>query len=127
MEAIPYKLRLQLSDEIPQEGQRRVMARIPAFDAPEIDNSFFPLTGGGKTLRGMVLNMALGRFPAETAAFLRECPQARIWTSPSAMSRMTVAVTAAAEPPAEIARAIGMNYAFALEFIGLAGPQDPKG
>lgn len=44
MEAIPYKLRLQLSDEIPQEGQRRVMARIPAFDAPEIDNSFFPLT-----------------------------------------------------------------------------------
>ena len=37
------------------------MARIPAFDAPEIDNSFFPLTGGGKTLRGMVLNMALGR------------------------------------------------------------------
>mgnify|MGYP003223804256 CR=1 FL=1 len=68
MEAIPYKLRLQLSDEIPQEGQRRVMARIPAFDAPEIDNSFFPLTGGGKTLRGMVLNMALGRFPAETAA-----------------------------------------------------------
>ena len=47
MEAIPYKLRLQLSDEIPQEGQRRVMARIPAFDAPEIDNSFFPLTGGG--------------------------------------------------------------------------------
>ena len=77
MEALPYKLRLQLSDEIPQEGQRRVMARIPAFDAPEIDNSFFPLTGGGKTLRGMVLNMALGRFPAETAAFLRECPQAR--------------------------------------------------
>ena len=76
MEAIPYKLRLQLSDEIPQEGQRRVMARIPAFDAPEIDNSFFPLTGGGKTLRGMVLNMALGRFPAETAAFLRESRQA---------------------------------------------------
>ena len=91
MEAIPYKLRLQLSDEIPQEGQRRVMARIPAFDAPEIDNSFFPLTGGGKTLRGMVLNMALGRFPAETAAFLRECP--------SAMSWMTVAVTAAAGTP----------------------------
>lgn len=30
-------------------------------------------------------------------------------------------------PSAEIARAIGMNYAFALEFIGLAGPQDPKG
>ena len=75
MEAIPYKLRLQLSDEIPQEGQRRVMARIPAFDAPEIDNSFFPLTGGGKTLRGMVLNMALGRFPAETAAFLPEPPR----------------------------------------------------
>ena len=31
MEAIPYKLRLQLSDEIPQEGQRRVMARTPFF------------------------------------------------------------------------------------------------
>ena len=55
MEAIPYKLRLQLSDEIPQEGQRRVMARIPAFDVPEIDNSFSAPAGGGKTLLGMVL------------------------------------------------------------------------
>ena len=127
MEAIPYKLRLQLSDEIPQEGQRRVMARIPAFDAPEIDNSFFPLTGGGKTLRGMVLNMALGRFPAETAAFLRECLRPGIWTSPSAMSWMTVAVTATAGTPPPKSPGPSMNYAFALEFIGLAGPQDPKG
>ena len=77
MEAIPYKLRLLLSDEIPQEGQCRVMARIPAFDVPEIDNSFSAPAGVGKTLLGMVLNMELGRFLAETAAFLRECPQAR--------------------------------------------------
>ena len=55
MEAIPYKLRLRLSDEIPQEGQCRVMARIPAFDVPEIDNSFSAPAGGGKTLLGMVL------------------------------------------------------------------------
>ena len=54
MEAIPYKLRLRLSDEIPQEGQCRVMARIPAFDVPEIDNSFSAPAGGGKTLLGMV-------------------------------------------------------------------------
>lgn len=53
------------------------MARIPAFDAPKINNSFFAPSEGGKTLRGMVLNMELGRFPTETAAFLRECPQAR--------------------------------------------------
>lgn len=38
---------------------------------------FFRSAGGGKTLLGMVLNMELGRFLAETAAFLRECPQAR--------------------------------------------------
>ena len=128
MEAIPYKLRLQLSDEIPQEGQRRVMARIPAFDAPEIDNSFFPLTGGGKTLRGMVLNMALGRFPEETAAFLRECPQARdMDITFSNELDDGCCHSDCRNPSAEIARAIGMNYAFALEFIGLAGPQDPKG
>ena len=85
MEAIPYKLRLQLSDEIPQEGQRRVMARIPAFDAPDMDITFSNESDDGCCHSGC------------------------------------------RNPPAEIARAIGMNYAFALEFIGLAGPQDPKG
>lgn len=128
MEAIPYKLRLRLSDDIPQEGQRRVMARIPAFDAPEIDNSISSPIGGGEVLRGMVLNMELGRFPAETAAFLRECPQAR---------NMDIIFgnelddgccrSGCRNTSAEIARAIGMNYAFALEFIGLTDPDDPKG
>lgn len=99
MEAIPYKLRLQLSDEIPQEGQRRVMARIPAFDAPEIDNSFFPLTGGGKTLRGMVLNMALGVSLRKRRLSFGNALRPGIRTSPSAMSWMTVAVTAAAGTP----------------------------
>ncbi len=128
MEAIPYQLRLRLSDDIPQEGQRRVMARIPAFDAPEIDNTFSAPAGGGQTLRGMVLNMELGRFPAETAAFLRECPQARdmdiIFGNEldDGCRRSGCRNTSA-----EIAGAIGMNYAFALEFIGLADPEDPKG
>lgn len=50
---------------------------------------------GEKTLRGMVLNMELGRFPTETAAFLRECPQARdmdiLFNNELRSSRQTVA------------------------------------
>lgn len=76
----------------------------------------------------MVLNMALGRFPAETAAFLRECPQARdMDITFSNELDDGCCHSDCRNPSAEIARAIGMNYAFALEFIGLAGPQDPKG
>ena len=128
MEAIPYKLRLRLSDEIPQEGQCRVMARIPAFDVPEIDNSFSAPAGGGKTLLGMVLNMELGRFPAETAAFLRECPQARDADILFGNELDDGCCRSGCRnASAEIAEAIGMNYAFALEFIGLTDPEDPKG
>ena len=68
MEAIPYKLRLQLSDEIPQEGQRRVMARIPAFDAPEIDNSFFPHRRR-KDTAGPGAQYGAGAFPCGNGGF----------------------------------------------------------
>ena len=35
MEAIPYSLRVRLSDDVPADGQFRVMRRIPQFDGPE--------------------------------------------------------------------------------------------
>lgn len=63
MEAIPYKLRLRLSDEIPQEGQCRVMARIPAFDVPKINNSFFAPSEGGKDAAGNGAQHGAGPFP----------------------------------------------------------------
>lgn len=76
----------------------------------------------------MVLNMALGRFPAETAAFLRECPQARdMDITFSNESDDGCCHSGCRNPPPKSPGPSGMNYAFALEFIGLAGPQDPKG
>ena len=100
MEAIPYKLRLQLSDEIPQEGQRRVMARIPAFDAPEIDNSFFPSHRRRKDTAGHCAQYGAGAFPLRKRRLsFGNALRPGIWTSPSAMSWMTVAVTAAAGTP----------------------------
>lgn len=75
----------------------------------------------------MVLNMALGRFPAETAAFLRECPQARdMDITFSNELDDGCCHSGCRNPSAEIAGHRD-DYAFALEFIGLAGPQDPKG
>lgn len=99
MEAIPYKLRLQLSDEIPQEGQRRVMARIPAFDAPEIDNSFSLSPAAERHCGAWCSIWRWGVSLRKRRLSFGNALRPGIWTSPSAMSWMTVAVTAAAGTP----------------------------
>lgn len=128
MEAIPYSLRLRLSGDIPQEGQRKVMARIPMFDGPEVVNGLSAPTAGTNAVKGLVFNMECGCNLPETIAFLRECPEARdadiIFGNEldDGMNRSN-----RADVSAEIARAVGMNYAFALEFIQHDDPTDPKG
>lgn len=128
MNGMAYEERLRLAARISEDGQAAVMARIPQFADIEADNSLSvpPDAPGG--LKAAVFNMERGmRFDA-MVEFLRDCPDLQGMDLILANELDDGCVRSGCrDVSAEIARALGMNYAFGLEFIELANPDDPKG
>ena len=70
MDAIPYALRLRLSDAVPADGQLAVMRRIPQFDGPEVCRLPLNPRPAPQSIRAAVFNVEHGYRIREIADFL---------------------------------------------------------
>ena len=128
MEAIPYTLRVRLSDDVPHDGQLCVMRRIPQFDGPELCRLPLVPRPAPKTVRAAVFNVEHGYRIREIADFLEACPEladadilfGNEFDDGTERSGNINASRALAER-------LGFQYAYALEFIELVNPADTKG
>lgn len=128
MDAIPYPLRLRLSDDVPADGQLRVMRRIPQFDAPEVGISPLRPRVDTGVIRAAVFNVEHGLRIGEIADWLETQP---------ALSDADILFGNEFDDGTErsgnidvskaLADRLGFQYAYALEFIELVNPNDRKG
>ena len=128
LDAIPYPIRIQLSEAIPACGQFAVMRKIPPFNQPEV--SPLPTTPAPERdyIRAAVFNVEHGCRMPEILAFLRECPQ--IADADILFGNELDDGTERSgnrDASQAIADALGFAYAYALEFIELVNPNDQKG
>ena len=131
MEGIEKNKRQELGKLLENHTQEEVMALIPQFSAVETGCFAGPQEsecGKQGETGALVFNIERGVHLAETIDFLKYCPEIRPFDIIFAnelddgMKRSGGRQTAR-----EIAEAIGMNYAWGLEFIELADPDEPKG
>lgn len=128
MDTIPYALRVRLGEDIPLDGQFRVMKRTTVFDRAETFNLFRAPKEKPKSIRAAVFNMEHGYRIQEIAPFLTECP---------ALQNVDILFGNEMDDGTErsgnidtargLAELLGYNYAYGLEFIELVNPNDKKG
>lgn len=128
MKGIPYKERAALGGRVPEDGQKAVMADIPQFSQIVVDNSLSAPQGSPESLKVVVFNIERGmRFDA-TVDFMQTCPELQAADLILANELDDGCIRSGCQDvSANLAKALGMNYAFGLEFIELANPDDPKG
>ena len=130
MDRIPYSLRVRLGEDVPADGQFRVMRRLPVFDGAEIfraDGIPAPDKRPAR-IRAAVFNMEHGYRIREIAPFLQECPDLRNADILFANEMDDGTLRSGNINTAEtLARLLGCHYAYALEFIELVDPRDEKG
>ena len=128
MDAIPYALRLRLSDDVPADGQFRVMRRIPQFDGPDVYLKDLPERAFTGVIRAAVFNVEHGYRIAEIADFLETCPELR---DADILFGNEFDDGTERSGNIDVSRALadrlGYQYAYALEFIELVNPNDKKG
>ncbi len=128
MNVIPYALRVRLSEDVPSDGQFRVMKRIPEFDGAEVRNLVPMPDKTPETIRAAVFNMEHGYRIREIAPFLQECPALRDVDIlfGNEMDDGTER-SGNIDTAKKLATLLGCNYAYGLEFIELVNPNDQKG
>ena len=120
MEKLTKECVLQSAARLEQESQNAVMRDIPQFFEAEIVTRFAGAAPQKKELNPLVFNMERGICLAETVDFLRECPALRPYDLILANELDSgCARSGERDTAAEIARALGMQYVFGLEFIEL--------
>ena len=128
MDAIPYAVRVRLGEDVPLDGQLRVMKRTTVFDRAETFNLFPSPKEKPESIRAAVFNMEHGYRIKEIAPFLTECP---------ALQNVDILFGNEMDDGTErsgnidtaraLAELLGYNYAYGLEFIELVNPNDKKG
>ena len=128
MDAIPYDLRLRLSDDVPADGQFRVMRRIPQFDGPELYRPALVPRPAKNTVRAAVFNVEHGYRIEEIADFLATDP---VLSSADILFGNEFDDGTERSGNIDASRALadrlGFAYAYGLEFIELVNPNDRKG
>ena len=120
MEKLTKECVLQSAARLEQESQDAVMQDIPQFFEAEIVTRFAGAAPQKKELNPLVFNMERGICLAETVDFLRECPALRPYDLILANELDSgCARSGERDTAAEIARALGMQYVFGLEFVEL--------
>ena len=120
MEKLTKECVLQSAARLEQESQDAVMRDIPQFFEAEIVTRFAGAAPQKKELNPLVFNMERGICLAETVDFLRECPALRPYDLILANELDSgCARSGERDTAAEIARALGMQYVFGLEFVEL--------
>ena len=123
-----YENRIALGNLVPTIGQFKVMDKIPQYQQCEVHNLVEAPAEVPEVLRHVVFNIERGQTLHETIDFLNMCPD---------FKNMDIIYTNELDDGAvrsgncnvayEIAKSIGMNYAYGLEFIELVNPNDNKG
>ncbi|MFR2288307.1 MAG: hypothetical protein ACLS69_00390 [Butyricicoccus sp.] len=128
METMSYENRIALGNLVPTIGQFKVMDKIPQYQQCEVHNLVEAPAEVPEVLRHVVFNIERGQTLHETIDFLNMCPDFKNMDIIYANELDDGAVRSGnCNVAYEIAKSIGMNYAYGLEFIELVNPDDNKG
>lgn len=128
MNGLPNEERQRLGALLSHTSQAEVMAEIPQFSQVEIHNIAPAPAGVPETLGTLVFNMERGVHLAELGDFLETCPQIQPFDVILANELDDgCARSGGKNTTLELAKRLGMNAVFGLEFIELVNGEDPKG
>lgn len=121
MDAIATEKRSELGHLLDTMSQPEVMAMIPQFEQAEIYTADSIVPNSTESISALVFNIEQGVRCDETIDFLRTCPDIQPFDIILA-NELDDGCTRSGERDIsrEIAKALNMHYAFALEFIELA-------
>ena len=123
-----YENRIALGNLVPTISQFKVMDKIPQYQQCEVHNLVEAPAEVPEVLRHVVFNIERGQTLHETIDFLNMCPDFKNMDIIYANELDDGAVRSGnCNVAYEIAKSIGMNYAYGLEFIELVNPNDNKG
>ena len=128
MRGLPNEERQRLGALLEEASQAEVMGKIPQFSQAEVHN-LAPLPARAPEALGMlVFNMERGVCLEELGDFLETCPAVRPFDVILANELDNGCVRSGGKDTTlELAKRLGMNAAFGLEFIELVNGEDPKG
>lgn len=128
MKAIPNEERQRLGALLDRTSQEEVMAKIPQFSQVEIHELAPAPAQAPEALGVLVFNMERGVHLDELGDFLEDCPAVRPLDVILANELDDGCVRSGGKNTTlELAKRLGMNAAFGLEFIELVNGEDPKG
>lgn len=128
MKGIPNEERQRLGALLDHTSQAEVMAKIPQFSQVEVHELAPAPAQAPEALGVLVFNMERGVHLAELGDFLEDCPAVRPFDVILANELDDGCVRSGGKNTAlELAKRLGMNAAFGLEFIELVNGEDPKG
>ena len=124
MQGMSYEKRIELGNQVPTLGQFQVIKQIPQYQTCEVHNLVPAPKNVPETLKHVVFNIERGVTLHETIDFLKMCPDLKDIDIIYANELDDGAERSGNQNVAmEIAKAIGMNYAYGLEFIELVNPK----
>lgn len=128
MKGLPNEERQRLGALLEEASQAEVMGKIPQFSQAEVHN-LAPLPARAPEALGMlVFNMERGVCLEELGDFLETCPAVRPFDVILANELDDGCVRSSGKDTTlELAKRLGMNAAFGLEFIELVNGEDSKG
>ena len=128
MKGLPNEERQRLGALLEEASQAEVMGKIPQFSQAEVHN-LAPLPARAPEALGMlVFNMERGVCLEELGDFLETCPAVRPFDVILANELDDGCVRSGGKDTTlELAKRLGMNAAFGLEFIELVNGEDSKG
>ena len=128
MKGLSNEERQRLGALLEGASQEEVMARIPQFSQAEIHNLVPPPAGAPGALGTLVFNMERGVYLEELGDFLETCPEVRPFDIILANELDDGCLRSGGKDTTlELAKRLGMNAVFGLEFIELVNGGDPKG
>ena len=128
MRGIPLEERKALGALLDTRSQAEVMAQISQFGEAETGNFAEPLEAVPETLGALMFNMERGVHLKEIQDFLRDCPNIRPFDLILANELDDGCARSGNKNTArELAQALGLNYAWGLEFIELVNDENGKG
>ena len=128
MKGLPNEERQRLGALLEEASQAEVMGKIPQFSQAEVHN-LAPLPARAPEALGMlVFNMERGVCLEELGDFLETCPAVRPFDVILANELDDGCVRSGGKDTTlELAKRLGMNAVFGLEFIELVNGEDSKG
>ena len=128
MKGLPNEERQRLGSLLDSTSQAEVMAEIAQFSQAEIHNLAPAPAGVPGALGALVFNMERGVCLEELGDFLEACPEVRPFDVILANELDDGCVRSGGRNTTlDLARRLGMNAVFGLEFIELVNGDDPKG